>query len=105
MNNRFSRFSTLPLLFLALSFSILAQSNTGLDAKLREIDAYAEKARHDWKVPGLAIAIVKDDKVIFAKGYGARETGKADAVDENTLFAIASNSKAFTAASLAILVD
>ena len=53
----------------------------------------------------MAIAIVKDDKVIFAKGYGVREIGKPEKVDENTLFAIASNSKAFTTASLAILVD
>jgi len=56
-------------------------------------------------VPGIAVAIVKDDKVVFAKGYGTRELGKADKVDENTLFAIASNSKAFTTAALAILAD
>ena len=56
-------------------------------------------------MPGIALAIVKDDKVVFAKGYGVREMGKSEKVDENTLFAIASNSKAFTTASLAILVD
>jgi CubicO group peptidase (beta-lactamase class C family) len=59
----------------------------------------------DWKVPGFAIAIVKDDRVVFAKGYGVRELGKPTPVDEHTLFAIASNSKAFTAAALGILVD
>ncbi len=53
----------------------------------------------------MAIAVVKDDKVVLAKGYGTRELGKDARVDENTLFAIASNSKAFTTASLAILVD
>jgi Beta-lactamase class C and other penicillin binding proteins len=74
-------------------------------AKLAEIDAYAEKVRQEWSVPGLAVAIVKDDKVIFAKGYGVRELGKPEKVDENTLFAIASNSKAFTTAALAILID
>ncbi|HEX9960606.1 MAG TPA: serine hydrolase [Pyrinomonadaceae bacterium] len=74
-------------------------------AKLAEIDAYAQKVQTDWNVPGLAVGIVKDDKVIFAKGYGVRALGKAERVDENTLFAIASNSKAFTTASLAILVD
>lgn len=74
-------------------------------AKLAEIDAYAQKAQKDWNVPGFAVAIVKDDKVIFAKGYGLRELNKPEKVDENTLFAIASNSKAFTAAALAILVD
>ena len=74
-------------------------------AKLQAVDAYVQKAQKDWNVPGVAVAIVKDDKVIFAKGYGVRELGKPDKVDENTLFAIASNSKAFTTASLAILVD
>lgn len=53
----------------------------------------------------MAIAIVKDDKVTFAKGYGTRELGKDAPVNDNTVFAIASNSKAFTTASLAILVD
>jgi CubicO group peptidase (beta-lactamase class C family) len=92
----------LLFIFLFLPAFVFAQS---LDEKLREIDAYAEKVRADWNVPGLSIAIVKDDKVVFAKGYGVRELGKTDKVDENTLFAIASNSKAFTTASLAILVD
>jgi CubicO group peptidase (beta-lactamase class C family) len=74
-------------------------------AKLSEIDAYAQKVREDWKIPGMAVAIVKDDKVIFQKGYGVRDIGKPEPVDENTLYAIASNSKAFTTASLAILID
>ena len=102
MKNRFLR-STLFLLFLVVfPVFVFAQS---LDDKLKEIDAYAEKTRQDWNVPGIAIAIVKDDKVVFAKGYGVRELGKPEKVDENTLFAIASNSKAFTTASLAILID
>src|SRR6476661_1850237 len=76
-----------------------------LDDKLKEIDAYANTVMETWHGPGMAIAIVKDDKVVMAKGYGVRELGKPDKVDENTLFAIASNTKAFTTASLAILVD
>ena len=76
-----------------------------LAAKLQAIDEYAAKAGRDWKVPGFAVAIVKDDKVVFAKGYGVRQLNRSDAVDKDTLFAIASNSKAFTAAALAILVD
>jgi CubicO group peptidase (beta-lactamase class C family) len=92
----------LLLLLLVFPLFVFAQS---LDEKLKEIDAYAEKTRADWNVPGIAVAIVKDDKVVFAKGYGVRELGKTERVDENTLFAIASNSKAFTTAGLAILVD
>ena len=76
-----------------------------LDDKLKEIDDYANAVMDTWKGPGMAIAVVKDDKVVMAKGYGVRELGKPEKVDENTLFAIASNTKAFTAASLAILVD
>ena len=91
-------------LILALSFVSLAQTSS-LDEKIKEVDAYAQKVMADWHQPGMAIAIVKDDKVIFAKGYGVCELGKPEKVDENTLFAIASNTKAFTTASLAILVD
>src|SRR6187455_2382823 len=85
-------------------FPVLVLSQT-LDEKLAEIDAYANTVMDTWKGPGMAIAIVKDDKAVFQKGYGVRELGKPDKVDENTLFAIASNTKAFTTASLAILVD
>lgn len=86
---------------------VFGQTNGTADlaAKIRQIDEYARKTQQDWKVPGMAIAIVKDDKVIFAKGYGVREIGKPELVDENTIFAIASNSKAFTTAALAILID
>jgi CubicO group peptidase (beta-lactamase class C family) len=89
---------------LLLIFPVFVFSQSYAD-KIAEIDAYAEKTRADWNVPGMAIAIVKDDKVIFAKGYGIRKLGKNERVDENTLFAIASNSKAFTTAALAILAD
>jgi len=92
------------LFFVLLIFPVLVFGQT-LDEKLGEIDAYANAVMTTWKGPGMAIAIVKDGKVVSAKGYGLRELGKPDKVDENTLFAIASNSKAFTTASLAILVD
>src|SRR5687767_9799296 len=76
-----------------------------IDEQLKEIDAYANTVMTTWKGPGMAIAIVKDDKVVSANGYGVRELGKPERVDENTVFAIASNSKAFTTAAIAILVD
>jgi CubicO group peptidase (beta-lactamase class C family) len=89
------------LLFIA-PLALVAQTT---DARLKEIDEYATKAGQDWRVPGFAMAIVKDDKVIFAKGYGVRKLGEQTPVDEHTLFAIASNTKAFTAAAIALLVD
>ena len=72
---------------------------------LKALDQYIAKALKDWNVPGLAIAIVKDDSVVFAKGYGVKTIGTNDPVDTHTLFAIASLSKAFTVASLGMLVE
>ncbi|MCI0387219.1 MAG: beta-lactamase family protein [Acidobacteria bacterium] len=88
------------LLALSVSFNVAAQ-----DAPLQGFDDYVSKAMKDWEVPGVAIAVVKDDKVVFAKGYGVRELGKSTPVNERTIFAIGSSSKAFTAAALAVLVD
>lgn len=76
-----------------------------IEDKVREIDEYAKAVLATHGGPGMAIALIKDDKVVLAKGYGTRELGKEAPVDENTVFAIASNSKAFTTAALAILVD
>ncbi|MFP6737518.1 MAG: serine hydrolase [Planctomycetota bacterium] len=75
------------------------------DVDVEKLSAYISKAREDWGVPGLAVAIVKDGKVALARGYGSRELGKDKAVDGDTLFAIASNSKAFTSAAIATLVE
>lgn len=67
------------------------------------LDNYIERGMKQWQIPGLAIAIVKDGKVILSKGYGIKELGKEDKVDENTLFIIASNSKLFTGTAIAKL--
>ena len=64
---------------------------------LAGLDAYVKAAMEQQGVPGLAIAIVKDDKVVLAKGYGTRTVGKDQLVDENTVFAIGSQTKTFTA--------
>jgi CubicO group peptidase (beta-lactamase class C family) len=68
-------------------------------------DAYVRSALATWKVPGASVAIVRNDSVIYAKGYGVREIGKPATVDERTMFAIGSSSKAFTSAAVAMLVD
>lgn len=65
----------------------------------------ADRAMTQFSVPGMAIGIVKDGQVLLANGYGVREIGKPEPVDTATLFKIASNSKAFTTAALAVLVD
>ena len=67
------------------------------------LDSYIQRGIKQWNIPGLAIAIVKDGKVIVMKGYGVSDIKTNTPVDENTLFMIASNSKLFTATSLAQL--
>lgn len=67
------------------------------------IDEYVQQAMERWQVPGMSLAIIKDGKIVHLKGYGIREIGKSEPVDENTIFAIASNTKAFTGTALAIL--
>lgn len=69
------------------------------------LDQYIETVLKTFEVPGLSVSIVKDGKVLLAKGYGIKKLGTNDQVDANTLFSIASNSKAFTATALAMLVD
>jgi CubicO group peptidase (beta-lactamase class C family) len=67
------------------------------------LDAYIQKALTDWQIPGVAVCVVKDGKVVVMKGYGVTELGTNNKVDENTLFMIGSNTKAFTATALAML--
>jgi len=98
-----SNLGSMIVALLFVSSSLFAQN--GRNEILNSLDSYYAKALIDWEVPGMAIAIVKDDSIIFAQGYGVREIGKPEKVDMNSLFAIASNTKAFTSAALAILVD
>jgi len=74
-------------------------------APFQGLDAYVAKAMQDWKVPGLAMAIVHNDSIIVLKGFGTRTVGKTEPVNEHTLFAIGSSSKAFTATLAAMMVD
>ena len=69
------------------------------------IDSLVTLTLKTFDVPGIAVAIVKDGKIVLAKGYGVRSLVNKLPVDENTLFGIASNSKAFTSAALGMLVD
>ncbi len=68
-------------------------------------DSFVESTHNKYEVPGAAVAIIENDNVVFIKGYGVRELGKSEAVDEDTIFQIASVTKLFTAAVLGILVD
>ena len=75
------------------------------DSVEKLVDNVAERARKEFDVPGIAVAIVKDGNVVLAKGYGVRRQGESAPVTAQSLFRIASNTKAFTTAALAMLVD
>ncbi|WP_386343677.1 serine hydrolase [Xanthomonas campestris] len=83
----------------------LAAETAALPAGMQQFDAQMERVRKLFDVPGIAVAIVKDGQIVLERGYGVRELGKPAPVQADTLFAIASNTKAFTAASLSILAD
>src|SRR5580692_944808 len=90
------------ILLLCFSINITAYSQ-GLTSE--QIDSLVERSRRAFDVPGIAVCIIKDGKVIHSKGYGVRSLRTGQPVDENTLYGIASNSKAFTTAALGMLVD
>jgi CubicO group peptidase (beta-lactamase class C family) len=89
-------FVRIGLALSALTLPLLAQDY---------LDTVVEHARTEFNVPGIAVAVVKDGKVVALKGYGVRRLGNAAPVTPHTLFGIASNSKVFTSAALAMLVD
>ncbi|HYC90318.1 MAG TPA: serine hydrolase [Thermoanaerobaculia bacterium] len=86
------------LLVLFVAVNIHAQWTPQLDAEI-------EAARVAWEVPGIGVTVVRDGKVVVAKGYGFRRHGSPERVDGHTMFDIASISKSFTAAAMATLVD
>ncbi len=80
------------------------QSLSAQQVDLEAIDHWIESLMDDWPTPGLAVGIVYGDSLVFAKGYGVRTLGAPQPVDAHTLFAVASNTKAFTAAALGLLI-
>jgi CubicO group peptidase (beta-lactamase class C family) len=103
--SRWGMGACLAPLLLAACLPATAAETPAVPAGLDDYDAFVDGVRKQFNVPGIAVAIVKDGQVVWAKGYGEREMGKPARVDADTLFAIASNTKAFTAASLSILAD
>jgi len=73
--------------------------------ELRDLDPWIRRAMQAWEVPGLAVAVVKEDSLVFARGYGVRALGSPAPVTTSTLFANASTTKAFTAVAVGMMVD
>ncbi len=86
-------------------FFFIITSTFSQNVDFDKLDAYFAKAANDWGIPGMSVGIVKDGEIVFSKGYGVLEVGKPEKPDGNTLYAIASNSKAFTTAIIAMLVQ
>ena len=91
--------SLVTFVVLLFSTNLLSQPLTS-----EAIDNLVAKSMKAFDVPGMAVAVIKDGKVIHSKGYGVRSLNSQAKVDENTLFGIASNSKAFTSAALGMLI-
>ncbi|HYA62543.1 MAG TPA: serine hydrolase domain-containing protein [Candidatus Sulfotelmatobacter sp.] len=100
MNSRRVRPFAIVVVLLLIAIPVMAQQSPPAD-----LDEYVARAMKTYEVPGIAVAIVRDGKVVFSKGHGVRKLGESTPVDENTLFGIGSNTKAFTAAALATFVD
>jgi len=97
------KFSILFATFVFITSGITGQQSDNVN--LEQLNKYYAKMVEDWDIPGVSIGIVKDGEMIFKGNYGVLEEGKDKAPDEKTLYAIASNSKAFTSAIIGILVQ
>ena len=95
----------LPAAFVVAIALVVALPAAASDDPLAGLDAAIESAREQWHAPGLAVAIVKDDQVVYARGFGTKHLGRNDPVDAHTAFTLASTTKAFTAMALGLLVD
>ena len=100
-----SNYSSRYILAVFLFVNIVSSTLFAQEALPENFDAWLESGRKDWKIPGMAVGIVKNGEVIYAKGFGEKQLGVGELVDANTIFSIASVSKNITAAALGILVD
>lgn len=91
---------TMCLIFISAPFNAYSE-----DKRLKGLDAFIEKAMEEYDVPGVSVTVVKDNDVVYLKGFGVRKIGSDLKVDENTIFQLASVTKTFTAASVGVMVD
>jgi len=96
-----------PVTLLAVALLVFGKSATGLQENdaMANLDAFITRALKQYQVPGAAVAVVQNGKVALLKGYGVRDVTKPGAVDDNTIFQLASVTKTLTAAAAATVVD
>lgn len=90
------------IIFIILSITTIL---SGQEIDFQALRQYVDQSINAWNIPGIAVGIVHNNKLVFADGMGTRKMGEKSLIDENTVFAIASNSKAFTAAAVGMLVQ
>ena len=93
---------------LVLALALALPTSTGAQqpsATPQQLHSLVQRIFEAWAPPGLAVAVVRNDSLLWARGYGVREVGRPKTVDEHTLFAVGSTSKAFTTTALAMLVE
>jgi len=93
----------LSLLFFC--FNVNAQEKELPTFITDSLESYITQGMKDWEIPGLSVAIIKNNKVVFIKGFGVTKVNGSETVDENTIFMIGSNTKAFTSTALSILQE
>src|SRR5476651_44461 len=99
------KISSFCIAFILFAGLAQAQQADRSDFLRDSLDIYMNRALTNWRIPGVAVCVVKDGKVVLMKTYGVKELGLPAKVDENTLFMIGSNTKAFTATALAMLQE
>ncbi len=106
--NSVMRFKTLyaAIFFTAVLTYVSTAGKSGeIPVELSDLPGVMERGMSDWGIPGMAVAVVKDGKVFYSGGFGLRKLGQDDKVDKNTIFGVASLTKAITTTAIAILVD
>jgi len=89
----------------SIAVAALLFSQVSAQADLKQVDKYLSQMQKEWNVPSMTVGIVKDGELVFSKGYGVKKVGENEKPNGNTLYAVASNSKAFTSAAIALLVQ
>lgn len=105
MSKKQIHFFTIAAIIILLALPASGAKPADPKAQLKGFPEFATKALAEWKVPGMAVAVIKDGKVILSEGFGLRDVKNGLKVTPQTVFAIGSSSKAFTATTVGILVD
>ena len=104
--SRFGRASVAATILALLALlALLAPVAGAAQQRLSGLEDTVRDMMRDWDVPGVAVAVIQGDEITYAGGFGVKQIGGTDPVDEHSIFAVGSTSKAFTAAAMAMLVD